>query len=65
MARKFASGTLLLVGDRMPLLPARLDMLDDVTAEVALCEGRYHQVKGLQACMVGTAVRRGNCCSKP
>jgi 16S rRNA pseudouridine516 synthase len=40
----FASGRLQLHGDRTPLLPARLRMLDDTTAEVAVCEGRYHQV---------------------
>jgi 16S rRNA U516 pseudouridylate synthase RsuA-like enzyme len=42
--RRFASGALQLVGDRSPLLPAGLTMVDEVTAEVALCEGRYHQV---------------------
>lgn len=44
--RRFGSGTMQLVGDRSPLLPAGLRMLDDVTAEVAICEGRYHQVGG-------------------
>ena len=44
VTRRFASGALQLVGDRTPLLPAGLTMVDDVTAEVALCEGRYHQV---------------------
>jgi 16S rRNA pseudouridine516 synthase len=42
--RRFGSGSMQLVGDRSPLLPAGLRMLDDTTAEVAICEGRYHQV---------------------
>lgn len=42
--RKFASGRMVLQGDRSPLLPAGLHMLGDTTAEVAICEGRYHQV---------------------
>jgi hypothetical protein len=44
--RRFGSGSMQLVGDRSPLLPAGLLMLDDTTAEVAICEGRYHQVGG-------------------
>lgn len=42
--RKFASGSLLLVGDHSPLLPARLQMTGERSARVAVCEGRYHQV---------------------
>jgi 16S rRNA U516 pseudouridylate synthase RsuA-like enzyme len=45
-ARRFASGTLTLEGDRSPLLPAALSVLEGgTTAEVALAEGRYHQVQ--------------------
>uniref|UniRef100_A0A383VHA8 Pseudouridine synthase RsuA/RluA-like domain-containing protein n=1 Tax=Tetradesmus obliquus TaxID=3088 RepID=A0A383VHA8_TETOB len=47
--RRFGSGTMQLVGDRSPLLPAGLRMLDDVTAEVAICEGRYHQIRRMFA----------------
>lgn len=50
VARKFASGSMLLQGDRVPLLPAGLVMVDDVTAEVALSEGRYHQVCSVIKC---------------
>jgi len=32
-------------GDFSPLLPAKLTMTSDTTAKVAVCEGRYHQVK--------------------
>jgi hypothetical protein len=39
-ARKFASGTLLLQGDVVPLLPAKLTQVDETTVQVAICEGR-------------------------
>jgi 16S rRNA pseudouridine516 synthase len=50
-ARRFASGTMLLEGDRVPLLPAalRIASADGLTAEVALAEGRYHQVRRMFA----------------
>lgn len=38
--KRFASGSMVLSGDRLPLLPARLAMTGDNTAEVSLCEGR-------------------------
>jgi 16S rRNA U516 pseudouridylate synthase RsuA-like enzyme len=46
-AKRFASGHMQLQGDRntAPLLPAALHMVDDCTAEISICEGRYHQVK--------------------
>ncbi|KAF8071056.1 rsuA [Scenedesmus sp. PABB004] len=50
-ARKFGSGRLLLHGERTPLLPAGLRMLDATTAEVAVCEGRYHQVRRMFAAL--------------
>jgi hypothetical protein len=53
--RRFGSGSMQLVGDRSPLLPAGLRMLDDTTAEVAICEGRYHQV-GVMSCVVITVI---------
>jgi 16S rRNA U516 pseudouridylate synthase RsuA-like enzyme len=45
-AKRFASGHMQLQGDRntAPLLPAALTMVDDCTAEISICEGRYHQV---------------------
>jgi hypothetical protein len=44
-ARLFASGTMVLGGsETVPLLPAQLTMLDDTTAQVAISEGKYHQV---------------------
>ena len=44
-AASFASGSLLLEGERLPLLPAEMEMLDARTARLTLHEGRYHQVR--------------------
>ena len=51
-ARRFASGSMLLTGDRAPLLPAALRVPaggDGGVVEVALAEGRYHQVRRMLA----------------
>ncbi|KAG2440954.1 hypothetical protein HXX76_003807 [Chlamydomonas incerta] len=48
-AKKFASGTLTLEGDFAPLLPAKLERTGERTARVAICEGRYHQVRRMFA----------------
>ena len=48
-AMQFASGTLILDGEKTPLLPAELEMLDARTARVTLHEGRYHQVRRMFA----------------
>jgi 16S rRNA pseudouridine516 synthase len=41
----FSSGSILLPGESKPCLPALLRKTGDLTAEVTLSEGRYHQVK--------------------
>jgi 16S rRNA pseudouridine516 synthase len=41
----FASGTLLLAGEKEPCAPATLRLLGPREAEVVLTEGRYHQVR--------------------
>ena len=41
----FASGTLLLAGDREPCAPAVLRLASPREAEITLTEGRYHQVR--------------------
>jgi len=44
-AELFASGTLLLKGEKKPLLPAKMEQVSDKVVRVELCEGKYHQVK--------------------
>ena len=45
----FASGTLLLEGERMPLLPAGMEVTAARSARLTLHEGRYHQVRRMFA----------------
>lgn len=45
----FASGTLLLAGEKEPCAPAELRSVDSTTAELVLTEGRYHQVRRMFA----------------
>lgn len=48
-AAVFASGTLMLDGEKTPLLPAELEPLAARTARLTLHEGRYHQVRRMFA----------------
>lgn len=48
-AERFASGTLMLESDPKPLLPAKLEVIDERTARLAIIEGRYHQVRRMFA----------------
>jgi len=41
----FASGTLLLAGEKAPCAPAELRLVKPREAEITLTEGRYHQVR--------------------
>jgi 16S rRNA pseudouridine516 synthase len=45
----FASGSLVLVGEKDPCAPAALRLRDPRTAELTLTEGRYHQVRRMFA----------------
>ncbi|MEO6228323.1 MAG: 16S rRNA pseudouridine(516) synthase [Thermomonas sp.] len=45
----FASGTLMLESEKMPLLPAELEVLGPRAARLTLHEGRYHQVRRMFA----------------
>jgi hypothetical protein len=54
--QRFASGQLQLQNDRTPLLPAALHMVDPTTAEVSICEGRYHQIRRMFAAVGRTVV---------
>lgn len=44
-AEIFASGELLLNGEKKPLLSAKMEVLSPLHVRVEICEGRYHQVK--------------------
>ena len=45
----FASGTLMLDGEKSPLLPAELEPIDARNARLTLHEGRYHQARRMFA----------------
>jgi 16S rRNA pseudouridine516 synthase len=44
-AEIFLSGTLMLNGEKKPLLPAKMEIINPTLARLEICEGRYHQVK--------------------
>ena len=48
-AALFASGTLLLESETMPLAPAKLETLGPCHARLTVTEGRYHQVRRMFA----------------
>jgi 16S rRNA pseudouridine516 synthase len=48
-AEIFASGTLMLNGEKTPCLPAKLTVIDDTHATLEIIEGRYHQVRRMFA----------------
>ncbi len=41
----FASGELMLNGEKKPLLPAVLEVISPTQVRLEICEGKYHQVK--------------------
>lgn len=45
----FASGTLMLKGEKTPCLPAELILLDETHVSLKIMEGRYHQVRRMFA----------------
>ncbi|MBN1601795.1 MAG: rRNA pseudouridine synthase [Chitinispirillaceae bacterium] len=52
----FASGTLMLKGEKEPCLPAAMEIIDQRSARLIIDEGKYHQVKrmfGSQGYTVG------------
>lgn len=49
VAKIFASGTLMLEGEKKPLLPAGIEVVSSMRAFVTLTEGRYHQVRRMFA----------------
>ena len=48
-AEIFASGELMLNGEKKPLLPAKLEILNSREVKLEICEGKYHQVKRMFA----------------
>ncbi len=44
-AELFLSGKLLLNGEKKPLLPAKMEVINPTLVRLKICEGRYHQVK--------------------
>ncbi len=49
LVTQFASGTLLLEGEKEPCRPAALAITGETSCEVTLTEGKYHQVKRMFA----------------
>lgn len=45
----FASGMLMLNGEKSPCLPAKLTIIDDTHVTLEITEGRYHQVRRMFA----------------
>lgn len=45
----FASGTLMLHGEKSPCLPAKLTVIDETHVTLEITEGRYHQVRRMFA----------------
>lgn len=41
----FASGSLMLRGEKKPLLSAKMEIMEPTIVRLEICEGRYHQVK--------------------
>jgi len=48
-AEIFASGTLMLHGEKKALLPAKMEVLSEKKVRLEICEGKYHQVKRMFA----------------
>ena len=48
-AEIFASGKLMLNGEKKPLLPASLEVINPTLVRLEICEGKYHQVKRMFA----------------
>jgi 16S rRNA pseudouridine516 synthase len=61
-AEIFASGTLMLNGEKTPCLPAKLTVIDPTHARLGIVEGRYHQVRRMFAA-VGNHVTALHRCS--
>lgn len=50
-AKIFASGSLMLNGEKSPCLPAKLEIIDATHVTLEITEGRYHQVRRMFAAL--------------
>ena len=53
----FASGELMLNGEKKPLLPANLEVISETNVKLEICEGKYHQVKRMFAAVGNRVIR--------
>ncbi len=57
----FASGTLMLNGEKTACLPAKLTIVDDIHVTLEITEGRYHQVRRMFAAVGNHVVSLHRC----
>lgn len=57
----FASGTLMLNGEKTPCLPAKLTVINDTHVTLEITEGRYHQVRRMFAAVGNHVVSLHRC----
>jgi len=57
----FASGTLMLNGEKTPCLPAKLTIIDNTHVTLEITEGRYHQVRRMFASVGNHVVALHRC----
>jgi 16S rRNA pseudouridine516 synthase len=53
----FASGELMLNGEKKPLLPARLEVITPTLVRLEIVEGKYHQVKRMFAAVGNRVIK--------
>ncbi len=56
-AQIFASGELMLNGEKKPLLPAKLEIITPTQVKLEIVEGKYHQVKRMFAAVGNRVVK--------
>lgn len=61
MGAIFASGTLMLNGEKTACLPAKLTIIDDTHVTLEITEGRYHQVRRMFAAVGNHVVSLHRC----
>lgn len=56
-AEIFASGELMLNGEKKALLPAKLEVISSRKVRLEICEGKYHQVKRMFAALGNKVIK--------